>query len=80
MSNRITHDITCTVCGKQMDHTVLRPGWVVVPVLDGDAYACSTLCGLRLGHIIAEQAASDPEVRTRDTLPEVEVAAALPLN
>lgn len=82
MSNKVVHDITCTVCGRKMDYTLLGSEcpWAVVPVLDGDAYACSTLCGVRLGYVVAEELASAPDIRTRDTLPEIDVARALPLN
>jgi len=47
--------ICCTVCERSMDFTRDESTWVTVPVADDTAYACSSLCALRLGHALAKE-------------------------
>lgn len=47
--------ICCTVCEREMDFTKDESQWVTTPVGSEDAYACSSLCALRLGHTIAKE-------------------------
>jgi hypothetical protein len=72
-----------------MDYTLISAStWAVSPDCNGESmYACSTLCGMRLGYAICAEAMSVdgdgsplPEVQDRDTLPDLVVAACLELN